>query len=104
MTSSAIPFRPIRLKCGSLMRPALAWKSIGRKSGSTLRRKGAVSNPGTRDFAAELTVAGQVYRYYSLAALEHVTGGPVSRLPVCLKLLAENLMRQHAAGLDRSED
>jgi aconitate hydratase len=47
-------------------------------------------------------VAGQVYRHCSLRALEVLTGKAVSRMPFCLKVLLENVVR-HAAS-DRAVD
>ncbi|MCW5605821.1 MAG: aconitate hydratase, partial [Burkholderiales bacterium] len=53
---------------------------------------------------AELEINGQPYRYYSLAAVEEVAAEPVSRLPFCLKVLLENVIRQAAAGCDCEND
>ncbi|MGH8618915.1 MAG: aconitate hydratase AcnA [Burkholderiales bacterium] len=47
---------------------------------------------------AELSVDGRRYRYCSLPAIEAMTGAPVSRLPFCLKILLENVVRQCVRG------
>lgn len=52
----------------------------------------------------ELEVAGKRYVYYSLPAAEQLGLAGVSRLPFTLKVVLENLLRQHAAGTATSED
>jgi aconitate hydratase len=52
----------------------------------------------------ELDVAGKRYVYYCLPAAEQLGLAGVSRLPFTLKVLLENLLRQHAAGTATSED
>ncbi|MBI3937716.1 MAG: aconitate hydratase AcnA [Betaproteobacteria bacterium] len=50
-----------------------------------------------------LEVEGRRYDYYSLAAAEQSGLGPVSRLPCTLKVVLENLLRQHAEGTASAE-
>ena len=45
------------------------------------------------DTRRELSVNGQTYEYFSLAALEQAGLKGVSKLPVTLKILMENLLR-----------
>jgi aconitate hydratase len=52
----------------------------------------------------ELEVAGKRYVYYSLPAAEQLGMAGVSRLPFTLKVVLENLLRQHAAGTATAED
>ncbi|MBI3936980.1 MAG: aconitate hydratase AcnA [Betaproteobacteria bacterium] len=52
----------------------------------------------------ELEVAGKRYIYYSLPAAEQLGLAGVSRLPFTLKVILENLLRQHAAGTATAED
>src|SRR3990172_7038960 len=47
----------------------------------------------------ELKVGGQVYDYYSIAAAEALGLRGVARLPCSLKIVLENLLRQHAQGI-----
>ena len=47
---------------------------------------------------AELAIDGRRYRYCSLPAVEAMTGVAVSRLPFCLKVLLENVVRQCVRG------
>jgi aconitate hydratase len=47
----------------------------------------------TPDTRRTLDVGGRTYAYYSLSALEHAGLGDVSALPVSLKILLENLLR-----------
>ena len=54
--------------------------------------------------AAELSVDGQVYRFCSLPALEALTGKAISRMPFCLKVLLENVVRQSASDRAAGED
>lgn len=53
---------------------------------------------------AELVVNGRPYRFYSLAAVESMTSEPASRLPFCLKVLLENIVRQQATGQGCGDD
>ncbi|HSR67578.1 MAG TPA: aconitate hydratase AcnA [Acidobacteriota bacterium] len=50
-----------------------------------------------------LEAAGRKYHYYDLTALDQQTGGKVSRLPYCMKILLENLLR-HEGGEDSRGD
>ncbi|MBM3357510.1 MAG: aconitate hydratase AcnA [Betaproteobacteria bacterium] len=52
----------------------------------------------------ELDVAGKRYLYYCLPAAEQLGLAGVSRLPYALKVLLENLLRQHAAGTAGAEE
>jgi aconitate hydratase len=53
---------------------------------------------------SEIVVGGRPYHFCSLAAVEGETGRPVSRLPFCLKVLLENVVRQRATGQGRAGD
>ncbi len=53
---------------------------------------------------SELVAGGRTYRFYSLAAVERVSGRPVSQLPFCLKVLLENVVRQQATGQGCADD
>ncbi|HSR52248.1 MAG TPA: aconitate hydratase AcnA [Acidobacteriota bacterium] len=46
---------------------------------------------------------GKEYHYFDLTALDEKTGGYVARLPYCLKILLENLLR-HESGEDSRRD
>ena len=46
----------------------------------------------------ELNVNSEIYDYYSLAAAEAMGLAGVSRLPYSLKVVLENVLRQHAEG------
>ena len=52
----------------------------------------------------ELDVDGRVCDYYSLAAAQEQGLPGISRLPYTLKVVLENLLRQHAEGTARAED
>ena len=52
----------------------------------------------------ELTVDGKLYHAYSLPAAEDAGLGRVTRLPYTLKVMLENLLRQHAAGTAMDAD
>src|SRR5438552_14654348 len=49
----------------------------------------------------ELRAGGAAFEYYSIAAAEQLGLGGVSRLPFSLKIVLENVLRQHAE--DRSD-
>jgi len=51
-----------------------------------------------------LTTAAASYDYYSLAAAEELGLAGASRLPCSLKVVLENLLRQHAQGLSDGAD
>jgi aconitate hydratase len=51
-----------------------------------------------------LTVGGQTYVYYRLDALAGLPGSTVQRLPVSLRILLENLLRNEDGGFVRKED
>ncbi len=53
--------------------------------------------------SSTLSVAGEDYRYFSLAAAESAGMDGISRLPFCLKVLLENLLR-HEDGVGVTED
>src|SRR6185436_1784333 len=46
----------------------------------------------------ELRAGGEVFNFYSLAAAEELGLAGVSRLPCSLKVVLENVLRQHAEG------
>ncbi len=52
----------------------------------------------------ELRVAGKAFDYYSLAAAEALGLAGVSRLPCSLKVVLENVLRQHAEGRGERAD
>ncbi|MGH8697015.1 MAG: aconitase family protein, partial [Burkholderiales bacterium] len=52
----------------------------------------------------ELRVGGAVFDYYSLAAAEQLGLAGVSRLPCSLKVVLENVLRQHAEGRSDGAD
>ena len=52
----------------------------------------------------ELRVGGAVFDYYSLAAAEALGLAGVSRLPCSLKVVLENVLRQHAEGRSDGAD
>jgi len=52
----------------------------------------------------ELTVDGKLYHAYSVPAAEDAGLGRVTRLPYTLKVMLENLLRQHAAGMATDAD
>ncbi|MEK7876818.1 MAG: aconitate hydratase AcnA [Pseudomonadota bacterium] len=52
----------------------------------------------------EFEIAGKRYVYYSLPAAEQLGLAGISRLPFTLKVVLENLLRQHAAGTATAED
>ncbi|TAK82571.1 MAG: aconitate hydratase AcnA [Betaproteobacteria bacterium] len=52
----------------------------------------------------ELRVAGKAFDYYSLAAAEALGLAGVSRLPCSLKVVLENVLRQHAEGRSDGAD
>ncbi len=51
-----------------------------------------------------LTLKGQRYHYYSLAAAEELGLAGTARLPCSLKVVLENLLRQHAEGRSDGTD
>ncbi|MBI3042725.1 MAG: aconitate hydratase AcnA [Betaproteobacteria bacterium] len=53
---------------------------------------------------SELMVGGRPYSFFSLAAVEQASSRPVSRLPFCLKVLLENVVRQQATGQGCPDD
>lgn len=53
---------------------------------------------------AELNVHGKTYHYYSLPDTERAGLGGIGRLPYTLKVLMENLIRQHAEGMASKAD
>ena len=56
------------------------------------------------DTRRELSVNGQTYEYFSLAALEQAGLKGVSKLPVTLKILLENLLRHKEKGFATDHD
>src|SRR5687767_6890340 len=52
----------------------------------------------------ELRVGGRVFDYYSLAAAQELGLAGVSRLPCSLKVVLENVLRQHAEGRSDGSD
>ena len=55
-------------------------------------------------FRRELKVGSRSYDYYSLASAEELGLQGASRLPFCLKVVLENLLRQHAEGRSDGSD
>ena len=53
---------------------------------------------------ASLTVDGEAFDYFSLAALERAGFPAVARLPFSLKILLENLLRREDGGFVRADD
>ena len=51
-----------------------------------------------------LTIGTTNYTFFSLKALEQVTGKPLGRLPVSLRILLENLLRREDGQVVRKED
>ena len=51
-----------------------------------------------------LAVNGREYDYYSLRAAEEQGLAGIGRLPYTLKVVLENLLRQHAEGTATAED
>ena len=51
-----------------------------------------------------LNINGEAYDYYSLAAAEAIGLAGVARLPYTLKVVLENLLRQHAEGTATTDD
>ena len=52
----------------------------------------------------ELAVGREVYDYYSLNAAESLGINGVARLPYTLKVVLENLLRQHTEGTATADD
>src|SRR5436190_23242311 len=52
----------------------------------------------------ELRVAGSAFEYYSIAAAEELGLAGVSRLPFSLKVVLENVLRQHGEGRSDGSD
>jgi aconitate hydratase len=52
----------------------------------------------------ELEVGGRVYDYYSIAAAEALGMDGIARLPCSLKVVLENVLRQHAQGRSDGAD
>ena len=61
----------------------------------------SISGSATR---RELRAGGGVFDYYSLAAAEELGLAGVSRLPCSLKVVLENVLRQHAEGRGGGSD
>jgi aconitate hydratase len=61
-------------------------------------------NFDSRKTLATLDVGGTQYDYYSLAAAERLGLAGISRLPCTLKIVLENLLRQHANGTAETDD
>jgi aconitate hydratase len=53
---------------------------------------------------SELKVGNRSYKYYSLPKLEKSLGTKLARLPISLKILLENLLRQEDGRVVRKED
>src|SRR5436190_17591728 len=68
-----------------------------------LRRTDAMSIDG-RATRRELRVGGAAFDYYSIAAAEELGLAGVSRLPFSLKVVLENVLRQHAEGRSDGAD
>src|SRR5437763_16718023 len=52
----------------------------------------------------ELRVGGSAFEYYSIAAAEELGLAGVSRLPFSLKVVLENVLRQHGEGRSDGSD
>src|SRR3954469_22776555 len=52
----------------------------------------------------ELRVGGAAFEYYGIAAAEELGLGGVSRLPFSLKVVLENVLRQHGEGRSDGAD
>src|SRR2546423_9910543 len=52
----------------------------------------------------QLTVGSKAYFHYSLAAAEEMGLRGISRLPYTLKVVLENLLRQHVDGTATADD
>src|SRR2546428_6363463 len=52
----------------------------------------------------ELRVGGAAFEYYSIAAAGELGLAGVSRLPFSLKIVLENVLRQHAEGRSDGAD
>ncbi|HXG37603.1 MAG TPA: aconitate hydratase AcnA [Bacteroidota bacterium] len=53
---------------------------------------------------SELTVGQRTYKYFSLAKLERSLGKKLDRLPISLKILLENLLRQEDGRIVKKDD
>ena len=62
-----------------------------------------ISSMNSFDTASSLQVNGKVYRYYDIRGGELAGQDAIARLPVCSKILLENLLR-HEDGLHCSRD
>ena len=63
----------------------------------------------TKDFSqfnprTTLQAGDKKYVLYSVKALEQLGYGPIERLPYCLRILLENLLRHYPQGLASDED
>src|SRR6476659_7740175 len=63
-----------------------------------------MTNPNSFGSRATLEVAGRRYTIYRLDSLESLSGGKSSRLPVSLKILLENLVRNEDGKFVKAAD
>jgi aconitate hydratase len=63
-----------------------------------------MTNPNSFGSRATLEVAGRRYTIYRLDSLESLSGGNASRLPVSLKILLENLLRNEDGKFVKAAD
>jgi aconitate hydratase len=63
-----------------------------------------MTNPNSFGSRATLEVAGRRYTLYRLDSLESLSSGNSSRLPVSLKILLENLLRNEDGKFVKASD
>jgi len=63
-----------------------------------------MSHPNSFGSRATLAVGGREYTIFRLDALDAVSGGNAGRLPVSLKILLENLLRNEDGGFVKRDD
>ncbi len=61
-------------------------------------------NPDSFETLSHLELRGEKYHYYSLSKLEEKSLGNISRLPFCLQILLENLLRNEDETSVTSQD
>src|SRR5215213_1970384 len=64
----------------------------------------AMTHPNSFNARATLDVGGRKYTYFRLDALSDVSGGNAERLPVSLRILLENLLRNEDGAFVKRED
>jgi len=63
-----------------------------------------MAHPNSFGSRATLTVSGRTYTIYRLDALSSLSGGNADRLPISLKILLENLLRNEDGAFVRKDD